>query len=182
MKPAVCVILCGGKSSRFGRDKATAPFLGRVSMTHYAYERYSEIFEQVFICAKSQKFTPPLPLIADDFDDFSPMGALYSALRHFKDKRVFIIPADTPFVSKEAIMALCASKAQISLASDESKIHNLCGFFHSDLAGRALEFYRAQNHKISDFIASCECEILKFSDSAQFLNINYESDLDKIEK
>ncbi|MBP3223870.1 MAG: molybdenum cofactor guanylyltransferase [Campylobacter sp.] len=180
-EPRFCVILCGGKSSRFGRDKAVEPFLGEPSMTHFCFKRYSRIFSQVFVCAKSQKFSPPLPLIKDDFEDFSPMGALYSALKGFAGEKVFIVPADTPFVSEEAIRALWESRAEISLASDGEKTHNLCGFFSGDLAERALKFYRENNHKIGEFITSCDSEILKFKDKAQFLNINYESDLEKVE-
>ncbi|MBR0072048.1 MAG: NTP transferase domain-containing protein, partial [Campylobacter sp.] len=78
LKLPICVILCGGKSSRMGQDKTLMEFGEFSDLTHFQFAKMSEIFKSVFISAKSQKFDPPLPILADEFSEFSPMGAIYS--------------------------------------------------------------------------------------------------------
>ncbi|MGI0406830.1 NTP transferase domain-containing protein [Helicobacter himalayensis] len=57
-----CVILCGGKSSRMGCDKALLPFganfaeqdFRQDSLTQFVYNNLSKWFERVFLCVKSK--------------------------------------------------------------------------------------------------------------------------------
>ena len=175
-----CVILCGGKSSRFGSDKTLFPFRGHASMTHFLFSRLSREFERVFACAKSSKFNPPLPMIYDEFEEFSPMGALYSALKPFSGERIFIIPADMPFVEISTIRALSEQDARICVAGDDLRRHSLCGFFDASLAPLALELYRAKDHKIGSLIDRANSKVLNFKNKEQFLNINYQKDLNEI--
>ena len=177
-----CVILCGGKSSRFGSDKTLFPFRGHPSMTHFLFSRLSCEFERVFACAKSSKFNPPLPMIYDEFEEFSPMGALYSALKPFSGERIFIIPADMPFVEISTIRALSEQEGQICVAGDEAHRHSLCGFFDAALAPRALELYRTGEHKIGALIGSANSKVLNFKNKEQFLNINYQNDLKGVDE
>jgi len=39
-----CVILCGGKSSRMGEDKALLPFGEYSTLVQYQYERLQSVF------------------------------------------------------------------------------------------------------------------------------------------
>ncbi|MBR4477126.1 MAG: NTP transferase domain-containing protein [Spirochaetales bacterium] len=70
----ICVILCGGKSSRMGQDKTLMEFGEFSDLAHFQFAKMSEIFKSVFISAKSQKFDPPLHILTDEFNKFSPMG------------------------------------------------------------------------------------------------------------
>ena len=185
-----CVILAGGKSSRMGRDKTLLPFGGFATLAHYEAHKFAQIFKRVFVSAKFSKFNPPLPLIKDaedvsrpnlSEDIFSPMLALYSVLRNFKDESVFIAPADMPFISEECVRELYKFSGEYDMvvAADESHVHSLCGFFSADLASKAGELFAAGEHKIGLLRDRCRCKIVKFKDEKQFFNINYPSDYEE---
>ena len=180
-KLPICVILCGGKSSRMGQDKTLMEFGKFKDLTHFQFAKMSEIFKSVFISAKSQKFEPPLPILKDEFDDFSPMGAIYSVLKNFKNEKVFIIPCDMPFVEKESIYKLYENSrdCDICMASDEFRQHNLCGFFDANLANLTLQFYENSNHKIANLFKKIKFKSVEFENSTQFHNINEPSDYKK---
>ncbi|MBR7048047.1 MAG: NTP transferase domain-containing protein [Campylobacter sp.] len=177
----ICVILCGGKSSRMGQDKTLMEFGEFSDLAHFQFAKMSEIFKSVFISAKSQKFDPPLPILTDEFNKFSPMGAIYSILKNFKDSKVFIIPCDMPFVEISTIYELYENSRDydICVASDEIRQHNLCGFFDTAITKKALNLYENNNHKIANLLNSVKFKAVKFANSEQFHNINDKSDYEK---
>lgn len=180
-KLPICVILCGGKSSRMEQDKTLMEFGEFGDLAHFQFAKMSEIFKSVFISAKSQKFDPPLPVLTDKFDEFSPMVAVYSILKNFKNDKVFIIPCDMPFVEISTIYELYESSqdCDICVASDEFRQHNLCGFFDTGITKKALNLYENNNHKIANLLNSVKFKAVKFANSEQFHNINDENDYKK---
>ena len=114
-------------------------------------------------------------------EPFSPMLALYSILRNFKNESVFIVPADMPFVSEECVRELYkfAGEYDMVIAADESHTHSLCGFFSGDLAGAAGELFAAGEHKIGLLRSRCRCKIVKFAREDEFFNINYQADYEQ---
>ena len=112
---------------------------------------------------------------------FSPMLALYSILKNFPNESVFIIPADMPFVSEECVRELYkfTGEYDMVIAADESHTHSLCGFFSGDLANAAGELFAAGEHKIGLLRDRCRCKIVKFANSDEFFNINYQADYEQ---
>lgn len=162
-----------------GRDKTLLPFGEYPTLTHYQFDKFSKIFDSVFVSSKVQKFEPSLPLIKDAFEDYTPMGALYSVLSNFKDRAIFIIPADMPFVKFETIGKLYDEFEEICVARDDKFTHSLCGFYSSSLANLALEFYQKDMHKISNLFDKAKFKSIKFEDSEQFFNVNYPDEYEK---
>lgn len=172
------LILAGGKSSRFGSDKTTAPFGGFASVTHFLYERLSGVFGSVLVCAKSAKFSPPLPLLLDDFKDFAPIFVL-SDLDRFFSKPVFIIPADMPFITEAEIFALFEGlgDSEVCYAKEGAKEHYLCGFFAPSVASKARAQIAADKLAIHALFKLCATSSVSFE--REFLNINYQDDFKK---
>ena len=112
---------------------------------------------------------------------FSPMLALYSILKNFPNESVFIVPADMPFVSEECVRELYkfAGEYDMVIAADKSHTHSLCGFFSGDLAGAAGELFAEGEHKIGLLRDRCRCKIVKFANSDEFFNINYQADYEQ---
>lgn len=181
MKFEICVILCGGKSSRMGKDKTLLPFKEFPTLTHYQFDKFSKIFENVFVSSKFQKFEPNLPFIKDIFEDYSPMGALHSVFSNFKNQNIFIIPADMPFIKFQTVEKLFDELLdyEVCIAKDSEYTHSLCGFFSSNLANQTKEFYEKDMHKISNLFDVAKFKSVEFEDKEQFFNINYPKDYEK---
>ena len=114
-------------------------------------------------------------------EDFSPMLALYSVLRHFQRGFVFIIAVDMPFLSKDSIarLILQANSAQIILPRTANKEHFLCGLYESAIFPLCLEFLQNKNHKIRLLTQKVATKFVNFSDESEFLNLNTPQDYER---
>ena len=183
-----CVILSGGKSSRMGEDKSLMLVKNSTTMIEYLYKKLTPIFDTVYISAKTDKFKklqlPNKQLILDiDQIISSPMIALKTIFQTLKDKKVFIITVDTPFVKKETIEKLIKNSAgfSITIAKDsDNNTHNLCGVFSRDILPTIQEMIKQDIHKINYMIKNSKnYQEIVFENSEQFLNINTQESYEK---
>ena len=117
--------------------------------------------------------------------DFSSMLALYSVLKAFDDKFVFIIGVDTPFVSKKSIqrLILSANEALMIVPSVANRAHFLCALYHSQIAPLCLKCLQNGVHKIGALSQNLPPNALKFvefSDENEFFNLNTPQDYERI--
>lgn len=164
-----------------GTDKTLLKYGKFSTLTHFSFDRLGRIFTDVKIAAKSQKFSPPLPIIKDEFDDFCPLGVIASLDEIYKEP-VFIMPADTPFIEFDTIKRLFESlgNSQICVAKNGERIHYLCGFFDPSCAKIARKLLENGEKKVQTLIKSAQSKLVEFSQPEQFLNLNYPKDLEKI--
>lgn len=117
--------------------------------------------------------------------DFSSMLALYSVLKAFENKFVFIIGVDTLFVSEKSIQRLILSvnEALMIVPSVANRAHFLCAFYHSQIAPLCLKCLQNGVHKISALSQNLPPNALKFvefSDENEFFNLNTPQDYERI--
>lgn len=117
--------------------------------------------------------------------DFSSMLALYSVLKAFENKFVFIIGVDTPFVSEKSIqrLILSANEALMIVPSVANRAHFLCALYHSQIAPLCLKCLQNGVHKISTLSQNLPPNALKFvefSDENEFFNLNTPQDYERI--
>lgn len=117
--------------------------------------------------------------------DFSSMLALYSVLKAFENKFVFIIGVDTPFVSEKSIqrLILSANEALMIVPSVANRAHFLCAFYHSQIAPLCLKCLQNGVHKISTLSQNLPPNALKFvefNDENEFFNLNTPQDYERI--
>jgi molybdenum cofactor guanylyltransferase len=178
-----CVILCGGKSSRMGEDKALLPFSSSNSLTQYQYERLKPFFKEIYLSSKINKFNflEDESLILDENKEiFSPILALNTIFNKLKKQKVFIITVDTPFVSIESISKLIEESDGVDICvAQTEKIHNLCGIFSSNIS-KSIDFMIENDiHKIGYLIKNNNSKIVTFPDNNEFININNQDDYKK---
>ncbi|GAA7035088.1 molybdenum cofactor guanylyltransferase MobA [Helicobacter pylori] len=92
-----CVLLAGGKSSRFitnniQTNKALMPFESHASLLEYQYTRLLKLFKKVTISAKkSYELNAPY-LLERESDLFSPLFGIYNAFLTLQTPYIFFIP------------------------------------------------------------------------------------------
>jgi len=177
-----CVILSGGKSSRMGEDKSLLPFGGYSTLIEYQYQKLSQIFSNVYISSKVDKFDfleEKDQIIYDVNDVSSPMVALQSIFKKLSlTKKLFIITVDTPLVKDDTIEKLINSSNgyDITIAKSIGKVHNLCGVFDSAIAGKIDDCIKIDMHKINYLVQNSNTNYKNFQYSKQFININTKDD------
>jgi molybdopterin-guanine dinucleotide biosynthesis protein A len=174
-----CVILCGGKSSRMGEDKSLLPFGGFDTLLEYQYNKLSKIFSNVYISSKKEKIDTLnkeyLYIVDNDDELYSPILALQSIFNTLKEKKVFLITVDVPFVSETTIKELVSKSKdyEITIARDEEIVHNLCGVFSNDLLDTIDSMLRDDIHRVNYMIRKSPLSTqIEFKDKNEFLNLN----------
>lgn len=104
------IVLAGGRSSRFGSDKASALLLGRPLLAWVATALAAHAGTLVVAAAEGQ----PLPLldlpvpvivVRDETPAFGPIGGLAAALAVTGATRALVAPCDAPLV-RPAVLGL----------------------------------------------------------------------------
>jgi molybdopterin-guanine dinucleotide biosynthesis protein A len=165
-------VLAGGRSSRFGSDKALALLDGRQLIEH-AVAALSPHVAQVAICGRND---PRWLCLADEpAPDMGPLGGLAAALSHARQggfRGVLSTGCDIPVMPASLVTALVGDGAAVVEG------HHLIGYWPAHLADRLLEHLGQQsgNRSIRGWIAVVEPRVIAPPDGP-LPNINRPADL-----
>ncbi|GAA8718002.1 molybdenum cofactor guanylyltransferase MobA [Helicobacter pylori] len=173
-----CVLLAGGKSSRFitnniQTNKALMPFESHSSLLEYQYTCLLKVFKKVIISAKkSYELNAPY-LLERESDLFSPLFGIYNAFLTLQTPYIFFIPIDTPLVSFESIKVLCGIKNfSVVYAKSPTKEHYLISLWHQNTLNALNYALKTQNYRISDLVKNTSSIAMHFNQEEEFLNLN----------
>ena len=104
------VILAGGKSSRFGENKAFAPFQG-VPVINRVIDVMKKSFSDILIVTNTpdQYGGLGLPVVKDITPDQGPLGGIVTALQHTLNDRIFVVGCDMPVLDAATIQKIIAA-------------------------------------------------------------------------
>ncbi len=181
------VILCGGRSSRIGQNKALLSFNENKTILDYQYDKLSKIFNKVYISSKYEDEYKNYSTILDNSKLHSPMIALQSIFEQLKDEELFIITVDTPLISEKTILKIINyyenNNFDIVVPKDNTqKVHNLCGVFSKNIKAEIENCLTQDIHKINYLINSTNSMYLNIKKSEEFININTNEDYIKLLK
>ena len=152
------ILLAGGKSSRFGKDKSRIKINDK-SLTYNQYKKLKKIFKKVYISSKKDKFDFKAPIIYDKQKEYLPIFSLINLLKKYHT--IFILPVDVPMLSYKTIKKLLKEKAII---------HSFLGVYtYKDL--KKLK-YNIKNKNYSPKIGKKEIQINK----KELINLNHKKE------
>ncbi|MFK5882574.1 MAG: molybdenum cofactor guanylyltransferase MobA [Sulfurospirillum sp.] len=183
MLPLPCIIVAGGKSSRMGQDKALLSFGEDKTLTQYQLKRIKSWFKNVYVsCKDKSKFDFAASFIEDtkEFDEFSPLIALYSALKKLQTPLV-ILSVDTPFVSKAIFEELYKNSNSFDaiIAKSPFGSHQMCAIYKPSILPTLKGQISDNNHKIRELLKKIKTRYVEFSDDKPFMNLNKISEYEK---
>jgi molybdopterin-guanine dinucleotide biosynthesis protein A len=102
------VILAGGKSSRFGSNKALALYQGRPLIAHAATVM-AEIFTEKLLVTNTPEAYAFLgwPMTGDLVANAGPLAGIQAALNKIQAERAFIVACDMPRLDAAVITRIC---------------------------------------------------------------------------
>jgi molybdopterin-guanine dinucleotide biosynthesis protein A len=106
------IVLCGGRSTRMGADKASLPF-GGVTLVEHVAGVVSQCVDRVIVVARpDQSVAAHLEVVRDDLENLGPLAAIARGLKASTSELNFITACDMPLLRPAVIARL------LSLAAD----------------------------------------------------------------
>lgn len=182
-----CAILCGGKSSRMGSNKALLEFCHR-PLVEYMYEKMQKIFDEVYLVCKDDSVFSGFShlVIQEQSKIYAPIFGIEAVLQRLE--RVFFISVDTPFIQKDQIEKLLQAMGdeQILYAKTPKKSHFLCGIYHQSIMSKVKEMIKKEDFRMAHLISQTQSVFVEFLEENAFDNLNtpleYQNALKRIEQ
>jgi len=187
------IILAGGKSSRFGKDK-TSIRLGNKTLLEHTIDKIEKEFSEVLIISNNKNYNfknKKIYTVKDCIEgQLGPLVGILTAMKWVKENKknyrwIASFPCDTPFfdtklISKLKLKTKKTSKKLIFLNSDKKR-HNIFGLWSMDLIETLEKDIKNNFRKVeiwADKVGyeSININVEKFD---KFLNINTREDFEK---
>ena len=185
-------ILAGGESTRMGRNKALLEFGGQPLILRIA-ALLSSVVAQPTVIAPLEKFRGfGLPMIADDYPGFGPLGGIATALRATNKDWNLIVGCDLPFLTREwlayLIQRASLSRADVVLPHSEGGAEPLCAAYRNRCLPSITAALQRGTKKVTDGLADLYVENIAFEEAKPFdskgllfKNMNSPSDCEEVQ-
>ena len=192
----LAVVLAGGKSKRFGKDKSQVK-LGNKILIDYVLTEIIDFYNDILIVTNEPiKFlnSNKISIINDFKKGLGPLGGVLSAMKWVKDNKknykwISTFPIDTPFFKIEHL-----SKFYKEINLDESNLffmkskntrHNIFGLWSLELFENLELALDRGDRKVELWANEIGVKTIDFEDENNkdpFFNINTEEDLETAKK
>lgn len=186
----VGLILAGGGSTRFGREKAAAVLEDRPLLAH-AHAALADACAAVAVSARpgsaAERLAGEMGLaVLHDAPDApaGPLAGVAAGLdwaRVQGASRLAILPCDTPWISPEVVARLDGALGPadgVAAARTADGLHALCAVIRLDRTGPLLgALDRGEHPPVRDAWAAVGLRIVDFEDASAFRNVNRPQDL-----
>lgn len=151
----VCVIACGGYSTRMGKEKALLEYHD-LPQFEYLIKLFSQTDLPTFLSIrKDQKINyDPFPFIILDDDNYAghgPISGLLSCIQKFPDKSIVFIGCDYPLLSIKEIEQLINS-SQNSSAFFNLNYEPLLAVYHPSDFNKIEERFESKLYSLNNFL------------------------------
>ncbi len=192
----LAVVLAGGKSKRFGRDKSQVK-LGNKILIDYILDEIIDIYNDILIVAnKPIKFlnSNKISLIEDIKKDLGPLGGVFSAMKWARDNRknykwISTFPIDTPFFKKEHLSKfykkIDLEKSNLFFIKSKNTRHNIFGLWSLELYEKLELALNKGDRKVEIWANKMGVKIIDLeheNNKDPFFNINTEEELEIAKK
>jgi molybdopterin-guanine dinucleotide biosynthesis protein A len=186
-------IIAGGRSQRFGGDKAAALLAGRTLLEHVT-DKLRIVAVHIVVNAPPNSQAAALGArmglaLAPDApgDPEGPLSGLKAALSWAESQGAALLataPCDTPLLPRELYPRLREEigEAAVAIAETADGPHALCGLWRvSALPALARTLAGGRHPPVRDALAAFGVRRVRFSDPALFANVNTPDDLERAE-
>lgn len=186
------VILAGGKSSRYGRNKAFVQY-GGIALIERVTGVLSGLFEKLFLITNSPDEYAYLniPMKRDIIKGLGPLGGIYTALQTIPTPYGFFVACDMPFLNPALISYMIDQREEYDVVAPKIdwKIEALHALYKRTClpeVDRLIRHHQYQAIRFFDRVSVRyvgEEEVRGLDPSLRsFLNINCPEDLKEIER
>ena len=189
MRNIPTVILAGGKSQRFGADKALACLNGTPLVEILLGQLSLQTSGPIAInCSPDSELSKRSEFLVPDRigPDLGPLAGIHTAMHWAKElgfDQVITVPVDAPILPVSFVDRLGAS-ATAAISRDHDRAHFLHGIWPVGLCDDLEEFLNSGGRAAKHWSEHCGARICDFSgsdDPALFFNVNSPDELHQLQ-
>jgi molybdopterin-guanine dinucleotide biosynthesis protein A len=179
-----CIILAGGKFKRIGKFKPLL-ILNKKPLISYVLNVVRKFFSDIVIVVKNKKQKEKLEqkikkvrIVEDKSKIFSPLAGIKEGVKHIKNKYVFVVACDMPFLNEKTIRDMLPRVKEnadcIAYWHSLKKFEPLCAIYKKKI------FEKINSRRgLQDLIKKMKNKILipVSRETLVFYNINTKKDL-----
>lgn len=169
-------LLCGGRSSRMGRDKSLLLLDGEPLVSR-GLRTLREVCIEVAIAGAVEDLSRFGKVIPDDVTDCGPLGGIVSAMEQSSLEWNLFLPVDSPFVPVIALKRLLLEAVGSSWVCVMARVAGisqpLCAVYSRKALPVLCEELAAGRWKVTRAIgAAGPCKVVDFEEESWFRNLN----------
>ena len=188
----LAVVLAGGKSKRFGKDKSQVK-LGNKILIDYVLTEIVDLYEDILIVTNEPiKFldSNKISTTKDIKKGLGPLGGVLSAMKWVKDNKknyewISTFPIDTPFFKKEHLSKfykeINLDVSNLFFMKSKNTRHNIFGLWSLKLFEKLELALNRGDRKVELWANEIGVKTIDFkheNNKDPFFNINTEKDLE----
>ena len=148
------VILCGGRSSRMGHDKATL-LAGAETFLDRAIRVAREIAGDVIVVARASQAIPPgVRVVNDPVEDLGPLAGIAAGLSSSQTDLNIVIACDMPLIKSAVLQrlvdAIAGHDACVAVVDGHASV--LCAVYRSRVAPIAKQMLDHGERRVMAFV------------------------------
>jgi molybdopterin-guanine dinucleotide biosynthesis protein A len=185
------VILAGGRASRMGgQDKGLVQFQAQIMIAHTLSRIGPQVDTLVINANRNLDSYRALghAVITDSNQDFmGPLAGILSALHHFDDDILLVVPCDCPWLPLDlaARMQACMldNQTDIVVASDGEQEQPVVLLIKANMAQSIQDYLDAGERKLKAWYRSHHFSVCAFTDNPNaFININTHEQISQLSR
>ena len=192
----LAVVLAGGKSQRFGRDKSQVKLGDKILIDHILTE-IVDLYKDILIVTNEPiKFldSNKISLISDIKKGLGPLGGVLSAMKWVLENKknykwISTFPIDTPFFKKEHLSKFYKEvnfdKSNLFFIKSKNTRHNIFGLWSLELYEKLELALNRGDRKVELWANEIGVKTIDFdieNNKDPFFNVNTKQDLEIAKK
>ncbi len=183
------LVLAGGRSRRFGRDKAAVQIEGQ-ALLERTVKLLRALIDEVFVSVRSDQQDEPLRrqfrLIVDQLDGLGPAAGILAAHGEWPEAAWLVLACDMPLVDESAVGGLLEARnsrraATAYRSAGDGLPEPLCAIYEPDTLAR----FRHQTESGDDpsprnFLVHADVELIEPPGKRVLSNVNTRDELSRL--
>ena len=186
MKLPTGIILAGGKSRRFGRDKALVEIGGQTLLARTVKLLESRCGEIIVVGRQEIACSSNVPLraVEDTIPDIGPLGGIFTGLTESETDLNVILAVDMPFATPELLDQLVISlgEADAAVPKAEGRLQPLCAVYRKRCRPTLKVLLEEGRRAVYGFLDRLSINSVELKNSDMLDDVDTRSQLEKAKK
>lgn len=182
------VVLAGGQSRRFGRDKALASF-EQTTLIGHAVALLRAVSPDILVVTHPERDYLGLDarIIHDIYPNQGPLGGIYTACRYAKTPYLLVLSCDMPLLSPRSIFHLLHSHQQdasVCVYQHKELLQPFPGLYATALQARMKDVVKREQLSMHEFIRGISDvrTVTPTGNESELTNVNTEHQLMSLQR